>query len=133
METIDVGQISLKNTCFFEFFFEKACGVQEKALPLHSLHSKNVMHQERVLWKFDTDRSSTRESFDHQPTGFWLKNGYERPVMKMTQVNPYWKRHSGDSDRQNKPLALSGENLRSEYFERNIKIFYNGEFDPGSG
>ena len=96
-ETIDVGQISVKNTCFFEFFFEKACGVREKALPLHSLHSKNVMHQERVLWKFDTDRSSTRKSFDHQPTGFWLKNGYERPVMKMTQVNPYWKRHSGDS------------------------------------
>ena len=97
MKSIDVGQISVVNTCFFEFFFEKACGVREKALPLHSLHSKNVMHQERVLWKFDTDRSSTRESFDHQPTGFWLKNGYERPVMKMTQVNPYWKRHSGDS------------------------------------
>ena len=32
-----------------------------------------------------------------------------------------------------KTLALVGENLRSEYFERNIKIFYNGEFDPGSG
>ena len=30
-------------------------------------------------------------------------------------------------------LPLGGENLRSEYFERNIKVFYNGEFDPGSG
>ena len=41
-ETIDVGQISVKNTCFFEIFFEKACGVREKALPLHSLHSKKM-------------------------------------------------------------------------------------------
>ena len=48
----------------------------------------------------------------------------------MTEVNTTI---NGHSDRQNKPLALVGENLRSEYFERNIKVFYNGEFDPGSG
>ena len=79
------------------FFLKKLAGFGKKPYLCTRFTQKNVMHQERVLWKFDTDRSSTRESFDHQPTGFWLKNGYERPVMKMTQVNPYWKRHSGDS------------------------------------
>ena len=38
----------------------------------------------------------------------------------MTEVNTTI---NGHSDRQNKPLALVGENLRSEYFEKNIKIF----------
>ena len=39
----------------------------------------------------------------------------------MTEVNTTI---NGHSDRQNKPLALVGENLRSEYFEKKYKDIY---------
>ena len=88
--------------------------------------------------------------------GAWWRQGKDEPKI---QSRCFKLQDGASCDRQNKPLALLGENLRSEYFERNIKIllqfleqrekgelachseswqgckryFYNGEFDPGSG
>ena len=42
----------------------------------------------------------------------------------MTEVNTTI---NGHSDRQNKPLALSGENRRSEYFEKKYKDTFTME------
>ena len=73
------------------------------------------------LNRLHTQSSSTRSCLSWRVIrGAWWRQGKDEPKI---QSRCFKLQDGASCDRQNKPLALAGENLRSEYFERNIKIF----------